>query len=75
MATGKLSALLITKSCFAVRSVSKNSNGTDSVILLKMSLELSGLTLINFDGVVESSIYCVAAVFEKLGILHVLPRL
>jgi len=27
-----------------------------------------------FDGVVESPIYCVAAVFQKLGILHVLPR-
>jgi len=27
------------------------------------------------DGVVESPIYCVAAVFQKLGILHVLPRL
>jgi len=26
-----------------------------------------------FDGVVESPIYCVAAVFQKLGILHVLP--
>ena len=26
------------------------------------------------DGVVESPIYCVAAVFQKLGILHVLPR-
>ena len=28
----------------------------------------------NIDGVVESPIYCVAAVFQKLGILHVLPR-
>ena len=27
-----------------------------------------------FDGVVESPIYCVAAVFQTLGILHVLPR-
>ncbi len=26
-----------------------------------------------FDGVVESPIYCVTAVFQKLGILHVLP--
>jgi hypothetical protein len=33
------------------------------------------LSTLNFDGVVESSIYCVAAVFQTLGILHVLPRL
>jgi len=26
------------------------------------------------DGVVKSPIYCVAAVFQKLGVLHVLPR-
>ena len=30
--------------------------------------------LMNIDGVVESPIYCVAAVFQTLGILHVLPR-
>jgi hypothetical protein len=30
---------------------------------------------LSFDGVVERPIYCVAAVFQKLGILHVLPRL
>jgi len=29
---------------------------------------------VNLDGVVESPIYCVAAVFQTLGILHVLPR-
>jgi hypothetical protein len=28
----------------------------------------------NIDGVVKSSIYCVAAIFQTLGILHVLPR-
>jgi len=28
----------------------------------------------NIDGVVESPIYCVASVFQTLGILHVLPR-
>jgi hypothetical protein len=30
---------------------------------------------VKFDGIVESPIYCVAAVFQKLGILHVLSRL
>jgi len=29
---------------------------------------------LSFNGVVESPIYCVAAVFQTLGILHVLPR-
>ena len=28
-----------------------------------------------FDGVVKSPIYCVAVVSQKLGLLHVLPRL
>ena len=33
------------------------------------------LDLINkIDGVVKSPIYCVVAVFQELGILHVLPR-
>jgi len=27
-----------------------------------------------FDGVVKSSIYCVVAIFQAFGILHVLPR-
>ena len=27
-----------------------------------------------FDGVVENPIYCVAVLFQELGILHVLPR-
>jgi hypothetical protein len=31
-------------------------------------------TPLSFDGVVKSPIYCVAAVFQTLGILHVLPR-
>jgi len=30
--------------------------------------------LLNFDGVVESPIYCVEAAFQTLGILNVLPR-
>ena len=30
--------------------------------------------LMNIDGVLESPIYCVAAVFQTLGRLHVLPR-
>ena len=30
--------------------------------------------LLNFDGVVESPIYCVEAAFQILGILNVLPR-
>jgi len=30
--------------------------------------------LIKLDDVVENPIYCVAAVFQTLGILHVLPR-
>jgi hypothetical protein len=29
---------------------------------------------IKFDGVVESPIYCVAALFQEFGILHVLPH-
>ncbi len=28
----------------------------------------------SIDGVVKSPIYCVVAVFQTLGILHVLPR-
>jgi len=36
---------------------------------------VGNLNPVNFNGVVGSLIYCVAAVFQKLGILLVLPRL
>ena len=69
MAIGKLSVLLITKSRFAVRSVLKNSNGTASVILLKISPKQNGLTLINFDVAVESLNYCIGEILQELDLL------
>ena len=39
------------------------------------SIGLNLCAIVKIDGVVESPIYCVAEVFQKLGILHVLPRL
>ena len=74
MAIGKLSVLLITKSRFAVRSVLKNSNGTASVILLKISPKQNGLTLINFDVAVESLNYCIGEILQELDILSVSSR-
>jgi len=43
---------------------------TDMLILSLQKKE----SFIKYDGFVESPIYCVAAVFQTLGILHVLPR-